>query len=102
MRRRRWEHERGKTARGRGSKRIGLGQGGSSDHGRGAGGAVCTRCGVAMLGAMVLNDVWVGVLRAVHDMLVCATEVERAAEAVREAEITWQRQQWKHQQFFSF
>ena len=29
---------------------------------------------------------WVGVLGAVHDMMVCAAEVERAAKAVQEAE----------------
>ena len=39
-----------------------------------------------MLGTMVLDGVWVEVLGAVHDMLVCAAEAERAAEAVREAE----------------
>ena len=40
----------------------------------------------SMLGTMALDDVWVKVLGAVHGMLVCAAEAERAAEAVREAD----------------
>ena len=39
-----------------------------------------------VLATMALDDVWVEVLGAVHDMLVCAAEAERAAEAVREAD----------------
>ena len=41
---------------------------------------------VSMLGTMGLNDLWTEVLGAVNDMLVCAAEAERVAEAVREAE----------------
>ena len=40
----------------------------------------------SMLGTMGLNDLWTEVLGAVNDMLVCAAEAERVAEAVREAE----------------
>ena len=35
---------------------------------------------------MALEDVWAGIPGAVHGMLVCAAEAERAAEAVREAD----------------
>ena len=34
------------------------------------------RVGESMLGTMVLGGVWVEVLGAVHDMLVCAAEAE--------------------------
>ena len=40
----------------------------------------------SMLATMALEDVWAGVLEAVHGILVCATEAERAAEALREAD----------------